>query len=123
MRNAPSSRLSGPSGACASSSPPPAANGTAPRANQPTSGQCTSRRLSQTREPLLDSWVRVRIGTATRSPNSAVNTGSSRTPPPNPATADSTARANVAPEATARVTKGSDTAPVILPIPRPGRLF
>ena len=62
-----------------------------------------SRRLSATRLPFETSWVRVRTGTATRSPKSATKTGSSTTPPPKPATAETTARTNAATMATARV--------------------
>ncbi|MFU8849488.1 hypothetical protein ACNAW0_00620 [Micromonospora sp. SL1-18] len=73
--------------------------------------------MNHTRAPLLDSCVSVNIGTATRSPNNAVNTGSSSTPPPKPATADNHANANAATDAT---TTAPNRPPLTGP-PPPGR--
>jgi hypothetical protein len=63
------------------------------------SSAATTPRSRLTRAPLLDSWVRVSIGTAARSPNSAVK-------PPKPATAESSASPNAATDATSRVSTG-----------------
>jgi hypothetical protein len=63
--------------------------------------------LSETRLALLAIWVRVRTGTATRSPNRTVKTGRSRTPPPNPVYAESMASRKAAPEAVSRVSSSS----------------
>jgi hypothetical protein len=101
IRNTPSSRVSHTSGARANSSPPATANGTAPAANQPINGHRSSRRLNHTRAPLLANCASVSIGTAIRTPNSAVNTGNSNTPPPKPATADTTANTNAPADAAA----------------------
>ena len=60
-----------------------------------------SARLSQTRPPLLASWVSVSMGTAIRSPKSALNNGRSSTPP-KPAIAATTANPNAATEAARR---------------------
>lgn len=63
----------------------------------------------------------VNIGTANRSPNNAVNTGSNSTPPPNPATADNTASANAAAEATtSSITRQSLPATTTAAPPDPG---
>src|SRR5712691_607383 len=96
-RNAPTSRSSARSGAVANSTPPSRASGTAPSANHPTTGTATSRRLNHTRLPLPMSWATVRIGIASRTPNTATSGASSSAAPPNPATAASVLARSAAP--------------------------
>src|SRR5438552_3901776 len=88
-RKAPITRLRAPSGAVANSTPPASASGTAPKANHPTTGRATSRRLNHTRLPFPMSCATVRIGIASRTPNTATSAGRSTAAPPNPATAAS----------------------------------
>src|SRR5437870_3019839 len=96
-RKAPITRLRAPSGAVANSTPPASASGTAPKANQPTTGRATSRRLNHTRLPFPMSCATVRIGMASRTPNTATSAGRSTAAPPNPATAASVLARNAAP--------------------------
>lgn len=58
---------------------------------------------------MLTSWVNVSTGTATRKPNKAVKTGSSRTPPPKPATAETNANPNAASDANTTLITTPDT--------------
>ncbi len=103
-RNTPTRRVSAGRGAVANSSVSATAAGTAPTAKTPTRRRSTSGRLNHTWRPLLANWATVRTATASRVPRTATNTGSSGTPPPNPATAD---RAAVPKAATTRAMTSS----------------
>src|SRR5512143_1288981 len=89
IRKAPNKRVSAASGARAKRSPPASASGTPPAANQPTTRRSSSRRLNQTRLPFPMSWATVRIGTASRTPNTKTRTGRRTAAPPKPVTAAS----------------------------------
>jgi hypothetical protein len=69
---------------------PSTESGTAPRANQPTTGRFSSRRLNHTREPFPTSWTTVRIGTGVANAECPHQDGQQHCRAAKPATAAST---------------------------------